>query len=77
VLRTSSPSLMVASIMAGRVAYGDKGDLSVLSEKVHNVSLPEDGVEGAVVEDPSKAWSRHVLIDGSAGCHNRHGHLSS
>jgi hypothetical protein len=46
--------------MAGRVAYGDKGDLSVLSEKVHNVALHEDGVEDAVVEDPSKAWSRHA-----------------
>jgi hypothetical protein len=37
VLRTSSPSSMVASIMAYHAAYGDKGDLSMLSEKVQNV----------------------------------------
>jgi hypothetical protein len=39
-----------------RAAYEDKGGLSVLSEKVQNVPLPEDGVEGAVLEDLSVTW---------------------
>jgi hypothetical protein len=56
VLRTSSPSLMVASIAACHAAYEDKGGLSVLSEKVQNVPLPKDGVEGVVMEDLSVAW---------------------
>jgi hypothetical protein len=58
VLRISSPSLMEASIAAGRAAYKDKGVLSigVRSEKMHNVALPNDGVEGSLVEDQSEAW---------------------
>jgi hypothetical protein len=57
-LRISSPSLMEASIAAGRAAYKDKGVLSigVHFEKMHNVALPDDGVEGSLVEDQSEAW---------------------
>jgi hypothetical protein len=42
---------MVALIAACHAAYGDKGCLSVLSENMLNVALPEVDVEGAVVED--------------------------
>jgi hypothetical protein len=70
---------MVASIMAYRAAYGDKGDLSMLSEKVQNVCLPEDGVEGVVVKGMSEAWIEQArcFIVGSGGCHDRHGHQYS
>jgi hypothetical protein len=38
--------------MAGRAAYKDKGVFSVgvRYEKMHNVALPDDGVEGSLVE---------------------------
>jgi hypothetical protein len=43
---------MEASITASRAAYEDKGVLSigVRYEKMHNVALPDDGVEGSLVE---------------------------
>jgi hypothetical protein len=49
---------MAASIAASRAAYEDKGGLSigVRSEKMQNVALLEDGVEGSLVEDQSEAW---------------------
>jgi hypothetical protein len=58
VLRISSPSSMAASIAASSAAYKDKGGLSigVRSEKMQNVALPKDGVEGSLVEDQSEAW---------------------
>jgi hypothetical protein len=48
---------MAASIAAGRAAYEDKGGLSIgmCSEKMQNVALPEDGVDGSIVEDQSEA----------------------
>jgi hypothetical protein len=58
VLRTSSPSSMVASHAACCAAYEDKGGLSIRvhSEKMHDVASPEDGVEGALLEHQSEAW---------------------
>jgi hypothetical protein len=44
---------MVASIAASRAAYEDKGGLSI---GVCSEALPEDGVEGSLVEDQSEAW---------------------
>jgi hypothetical protein len=53
----SSPSSMAASIAAGRAAYEDKGGLSIgmCFEKMQNVALPEDRVDGSIVEDHSEA----------------------
>jgi hypothetical protein len=62
VLRTSSPSSMVASHAACCAAYEDKGGLSIRvhSEKMHDVASPEDGVEGALLEHQSEAWVKQA-----------------
>jgi hypothetical protein len=41
----------------GRAAYEDKGGLSIgmCFEKMQNVALPEDRVDGSIVEDHSEA----------------------
>jgi hypothetical protein len=57
VLRTSSPSLMAASITTCRAAYEDEGGLSVRvrSEMFQHVALPVDGAEGAFVASASSS----------------------
>jgi hypothetical protein len=51
VLRISLASSMGTSIAVGRVAYEDTGGLpiGVRSEKMQNIALLEDGVEGSLV----------------------------
>lgn len=71
VLRSSSSSLMVASIVACHAAYEDKGDLSIpVPEKMQNFALPEDDVEGTLVASASSSEVVDVVTGTSMGPHD-------